>query len=90
MHAHLSQFQPGFSRINVGMAAAILLELKYHGPLSLAWDDTALEPAFAVWEESRKNVCSILGASGSIIRVTAEDDLDAVFEQAKLAPQVTP
>jgi hypothetical protein len=67
----------------VGRAADVLKKLDYHGPLALSWDDTALEEAISVHAES-KDACLILGAADGVIRVTENDDLDALFEQAQL------
>ncbi|KAJ7780986.1 hypothetical protein B0H16DRAFT_1496749 [Mycena metata] len=77
------RFQPDLSAFNVATAAETLKRLKYHGPLSLSWDDTALEACISVYQES-KEVCLIVGAADGAIRVTDKDDLDALFEAAKL------
>ncbi|KAJ7778679.1 hypothetical protein DFH07DRAFT_950687 [Mycena maculata] len=83
IRAKLPAFRPDISALNVGRAAEVLKVLDYHGPLALSWDDTALEAAISVHAES-KDVCLILGASEGVIRVTENDDLDALFEKAQL------
>ncbi|KAJ6585790.1 hypothetical protein B0H19DRAFT_926943 [Mycena capillaripes] len=81
--AKLPRFQPDISAFNVATASEILKKLKYEGPLGLSWDDTALETCISVYQES-KEVCLILGGADGAIRVTDNDDLDALFENAKL------
>ncbi|KAH9945584.1 hypothetical protein B0H21DRAFT_709290 [Amylocystis lapponica] len=83
--ARLPRFQPGISETNLGLACAVLLKLGYRGPLALSWDDTALEPAISVWQQSKDSACAILGSINGVIQVDEGDNLDSVFEQAKLA-----
>lgn len=64
-------------------AAAVLRGYNYNGPLGLSWDDTALEPAISIFEES-KAAYLILGGTEGPIKVVGEDDLDTVFKQAQL------
>jgi hypothetical protein len=71
------------SAFNVATAAETLKRLKYSGPVALSWDDTALEACISVYQES-KDVCLIVGGADGAIRVTEDDDLDALFEAAKL------
>ncbi|KAJ7173525.1 hypothetical protein C8R46DRAFT_1255776 [Mycena filopes] len=81
--AKAPRFQPDISAFNVAMAQDILRKLKYDGPVGLSWDDTALEACISVYQES-KDICLILGGADGAIRVTENDDLDALFEAAKL------
>lgn len=67
----------------MSIAKATLVALDYHGPLSLSWDDTALEPALAIYQESKDGICTILGAASGSIAVESESDLDAAFEDAR-------
>ncbi|KAH9933100.1 hypothetical protein B0H21DRAFT_835847 [Amylocystis lapponica] len=83
--ARLPCFQPGISETNLGLACALLLKLDYHGPVAMSWDDTALEPAISIWQQSKDSACAILGSADGIIEVTEQDNLDAVFEDPKLA-----
>ncbi|KAJ7723096.1 hypothetical protein DFH07DRAFT_759651, partial [Mycena maculata] len=83
IRAKLPAFRPGISAHNVSRAAEVLKALNYTGPLALSWDDTALEAAISVHEES-KAACLILGAAEGVIRVTEKDDLDALLEKAQL------
>ncbi|KAH9935430.1 uncharacterized protein B0H18DRAFT_1082220 [Fomitopsis serialis] len=80
----LSGFLPGFVASNIDTAASVLQQLDYHGPVALAWDDTLMEAALSIWQESKDSTCLILGAASGIIEVSESDDLDEVFERAKL------
>ncbi|KAH7924394.1 hypothetical protein BV22DRAFT_1195934 [Leucogyrophana mollusca] len=84
LRAKQPRFQPGFSQRNIIEAAASLRRLKYSGPLALSWDDTDLEKALAVWQES-KDVWTILGSTEGPVRVQSLDEVDKVFEGLKLA-----
>ncbi|KAJ6609212.1 hypothetical protein B0H10DRAFT_2226075 [Mycena sp. CBHHK59/15] len=53
--AKLPRFQPDLSAFNVATAADIIKKLKYEGPVSLLWDDTALEACISVYQESKEN-----------------------------------
>ncbi|KAJ6554369.1 hypothetical protein B0H19DRAFT_1071772 [Mycena capillaripes] len=81
--AKLPRFQPDISAFNVAAASDTLKRLRYEGPVGLSWDNTALEACISVYQES-KEVCLILGSTDGAIRVTENDDLDALFETAKL------
>ncbi|KAJ7652490.1 hypothetical protein DFH06DRAFT_1331114 [Mycena polygramma] len=81
--AKLPRFQPDIAAFNVATAADILAKLKYQGPVGLSWDDTALEACISVYQET-KEVCLILGGADGAIRVTEQDDLEILFENAKL------
>ncbi|KAF6742097.1 hypothetical protein DFP72DRAFT_1109656 [Ephemerocybe angulata] len=83
LRAKRGKFQPGFSPLNIAAAAKTLADYDYHGPLALSWDDTELEPAISIFQESR-DVCLVIGAAQGVIRVDTGDDLDKVFEQAQL------
>lgn len=83
MRAKLPKFGPGISGANVARAAGILIKLEYAGPLGLSCDDTALEAAISVYQET-KNTCLVLGGVDGAIRVTEDDDLDAVLKAAQL------
>jgi len=73
----MPRFRPGISAHNVGLAAAVLKKYDYAGPLSLSWDDTELEPAISIYQES-KDVCIVVGS------VDGPDAIERVFENAKL------
>ncbi|KAH7929600.1 hypothetical protein BV22DRAFT_1029216 [Leucogyrophana mollusca] len=83
LRAKQPRFQPGICKTNVEQAAESLRRLEYAGPLSLAWDDTDLEKALSVWQES-KSAWAILGAVKGPIPVTSIDEVDKVFEEAQL------
>lgn len=91
LRARQPRFQPGFSDENIAAIAAYLKRLDYHGPLSLAWDDTDLEKALTVVQRS-KEFCLILGTEGGPISVHNSDNLDDVLKdinpQTKLAGKV--
>ncbi|KAI0054490.1 hypothetical protein BV25DRAFT_1922630 [Artomyces pyxidatus] len=79
----MPRFQPGFSQENIKLAATTLLTLAYKGPLSLSWDDTDLEKALSIWRESQ-GVWAVIGVASGPIRVTSEDEVEAVLTQASL------
>ncbi|KAJ6576331.1 hypothetical protein B0H10DRAFT_2236446 [Mycena sp. CBHHK59/15] len=81
--AKMPKFLPDISAVNVARASEVLKKLDYSGPLSLAWDDTALEAALSVHQQS-KDVCLILGSVDGAITVAENDDLDALFAKAQL------
>lgn len=87
MHRHLRskqpRFQPDISDVNFQRAAECLKALNYEGPLSLAWDDTDLEKALSVWQES-KEAWLVIGGTGGALRVQSEAEIDAIMDQAKL------
>ncbi|KAJ6594796.1 hypothetical protein B0H19DRAFT_1284500 [Mycena capillaripes] len=83
MRAKLPRFAPGISAINVIRAVEILVKLEYAGPLGLSCDDTALEQAISVYQET-KDTCLILGCADGVIRVADDDNIDAVLAQAQL------
>ncbi|KAI0696274.1 hypothetical protein BC835DRAFT_878998 [Cytidiella melzeri] len=80
--AKAPRFKPGLSLANVQAAKAVIRRLGYNGPLSLSWDDTALEPALAIFQESKDGMCTILGGAAGEIEVKSESDLDRVFQDA--------
>jgi len=79
----MPRFRPGISAHNVDLAAAVLKKYDYAGPLSLSWDDTELEPAISIYQES-KDVCIIVGSVDGELRVESQDAIESVFENAKL------
>ncbi|KAJ7683601.1 hypothetical protein B0H17DRAFT_1137725 [Mycena rosella] len=81
--AKLPKFLPDISALNVARVSDVLKKLDYKGPVLLAWDDTALEAAISIHQQS-KDVCLILGSVDGTITVTENDDLDALFAKAKL------
>ncbi|KAJ6524888.1 hypothetical protein DFH09DRAFT_1372073 [Mycena vulgaris] len=83
VRAKLPRFGPGILGTNVARAVDILIKLEYSGPLSLSCDDTALEPAISVFQET-KTTCLVLGGIDGPITVTDEDDIDAVLKAAQL------
>ncbi|EIW63281.1 uncharacterized protein TRAVEDRAFT_161459 [Trametes versicolor FP-101664 SS1] len=85
LRARLPRFQPGISSANVALASAVLTQLDYAGPVVLAWDDTALEPAISVWEDAATGICSILGSTHGVMQVASADEFDAIFDKAKMS-----
>ncbi|KAI0695988.1 hypothetical protein BC835DRAFT_1414529 [Cytidiella melzeri] len=83
LRAKAPRFKPGIARANFQAAKAVIERLGYHGPLTLSWDDTALEPALAIYQESKNGVFTILGSSAGQIDVQSEADLDRVFDDAQ-------
>ena len=72
MRARSPRFKPGISHANVATCKAVLQQLGYHGPVALSWDDTALEPAISLYQESKNSACIILGSSRGPIEVASE------------------
>lgn len=64
-------------------AVEVLKKYQYTGPLAISWDDTELEPAISIFQES-KNACLIIGSTDGVLRVESQDEIDRVFEQAQL------
>lgn len=83
MRAKAPRFQPGISRANIAAAKAVIDKLGYWGPLTLSWDDTALEPALNIYQESKDGICVVLGSAAGAIKVTSNGDLDRVFDEAR-------
>lgn len=83
LRAKSSRFQPDFADVNFKNAAECIKELNFDGPTSVAWDDTDLEKARSIWQETKDAWLVIGGANGSI-RVQSEEEIDAIFEQAGL------
>jgi len=83
LRAKMPRFRPGISAHNVDLAAAVLKKYNYTGPFSLSWDDTELEPAISIYQES-KSVCIVVGSVDGELRVESQDAIDRVFENAKL------
>ncbi|KAJ2915314.1 hypothetical protein MD484_g5089, partial [Candolleomyces efflorescens] len=79
------RFQPGFSASNVATIATTLAQYNYCGPVTLSWDDTDLEPAISIFQES-KDISIIVGGSAGVVRVGPADDLDRLFERAQFNP----
>lgn len=79
----MPRFHPGLSAHNIAFASAVLKKYDYAGPLALSWDDTELEPAIAIYQES-KNVCIIIGSTDGTLRVESHDQIEQVFENARL------
>ncbi|KAF8219154.1 hypothetical protein L208DRAFT_1383096 [Tricholoma matsutake] len=71
---------PGICK-NIAAAKEILLKYEYNGPLVLSWDDTNLEFALSVYEES-KSVFLVLGGTDGPIQVTSHDEVEAVLSDA--------
>lgn len=83
IRARAPKFLPGIHASNFDAAAKVLEDLDYHGPVTLSYDDTELEKALSVYENS-KGFLQVIGHAGEPIPVAAEDDLDAVFTNANL------
>lgn len=79
----MPRFHPGLSAHNITLATAVLKKYNYAGPLALSWDDTDLEPAIAIYQES-KNACVIIGSTEGTLRVESLDAIEQVFENACL------
>lgn len=82
MCSRLPGFEPGLSAANVAAALAVLRHYGYTGPLALSCDDTNLEPALSIFQQS-KDAYMIVGGIGDPIKVMKKDDLDEVFERAQ-------
>jgi len=62
----------------------VLLEkYEYCGPLALSWDDTELEPAISVFQQS-KDVCVVIGSVDGELLVKSYEDIERVLENAQL------
>ncbi|KAH7918146.1 hypothetical protein BV22DRAFT_1108436 [Leucogyrophana mollusca] len=83
LRARQPRFQPGISNVNIDWATKTLRELPYSGPLSLAWDNTDLEKALSVWQQS-ESAWAILGSVQGPIHVNTVDEVDKAFEEAQL------
>jgi hypothetical protein len=83
MRAKAPRFKPGIAEANIVVAKRVIDKLSYGGPISLSWDDTALEPALAVYQESKDGICTILGSTQGIIEINSETELDAAFDTAR-------
>ncbi|KAI0682050.1 hypothetical protein BC835DRAFT_1311693, partial [Cytidiella melzeri] len=79
LRAKAPRFKPGISQANVAAAKAIINKLHYHGPVSLSWDDTALELALSIYQESKDGTCLILGGATGATQVESETELERVF-----------
>ena len=82
MRARSPRFQPGFSSLNISAAKGVLVKLEYHGPCTLSWDDTALEKALSIWQESKNGICAIIGGADGIVEVASEAKFDKLFAEA--------
>ncbi|KAJ7032518.1 hypothetical protein C8F04DRAFT_958759 [Mycena alexandri] len=83
VRAKLPKFAPGIVASNITRVVDVLVKLEYGGPLGLSCDDTALEQAISVYQET-KNTCLILGSIDGVIRVNDDDDIDALLAEAQL------
>lgn len=81
----LPRFSPGISAVNVELAKAVLESYGYTGPISLAWDDTAMEAALQAYKESG-DAWLVVGGTGDIVRVSSHEALEEVFKDAKIKP----
>ena len=84
VRAQLPGFEAGISVSNIERVAQILMQYNYHGPLALAWDDMALEPAISLYQKSQEEFL-ILGSTDGPIQVTESDmdGIEKVFEHAQ-------
>lgn len=62
----MPRFQPGLSAHNIELAKALLKKYDYSGPLALSWDDTALEPAISISQETKGAWVVIESVEGNI------------------------
>lgn len=83
MRSKDSRFQPDFADANFERAADCVKALNYTGPFSLAWDDTDIDKALSIWQETKKTWLIIGGVDGAI-RVQSEAEIDSIFEKARL------
>jgi hypothetical protein len=81
----MPRFRPGLCAHNVSLAAAVLKKYDYSGPLALSWDDTDLEPAISIFQES-KDTCVVIGSTDGELRVESYDEIEHVLEKARLHP----
>ncbi|KAK7691172.1 hypothetical protein QCA50_006275 [Cerrena zonata] len=79
LRAKLPRFEAGFSEANVQQVAKVLHELDYHGPLGISWDDTDLEKALSIWQESRDSWL-VIGAANGPMHFGSLEEVDNVFE----------
>lgn len=84
LRAKIPRFQPGISANNVALAAALIKKYEYHGPLALSWDDTELEPAISVFQQS-KDVCVVIGSVDGELLVESYEDIERVHQNAQLS-----
>ena len=77
------RFQPGFSEQNAKLISDTLRRLDYHGPVALGWDDTDLEKAVAIWQESEET-WQVLGTTDGPIRVASVDEIDHALDGLQL------
>lgn len=80
--ARLPRFAAGISVVNVKAAKAVLQKYNYTGPIALSWDDTELEPALSVYQESKESIL-VLGGINGPERFRTMDDVDVFFEKAQ-------
>ena len=85
IRAKMPKFRPGLSAHNISLAAAILKKYDYSGSIALSWDDTDLEPAISVFQES-KDICVVIGSTDGELRVESYDEIEGVLERARLYP----
>jgi len=78
----MPKFRPGLS---ASLAASVLKKYNYSGPVSLSWDDTDLEPAISVFQES-KDICVVIGSTDGELRVESYDEIESVIKKARLYP----
>ena len=89
------KFSPGIVAANIDAAVRVLQDLNYHGPVTLSYDDTELEKALSVYEDSNGSLQVVGGANGPIT-VNRDDDLDVVFSNpniikaSKVCTQLSP
>lgn len=81
----MPQFAPGISPINIALAKSILASYDYDGPVSLAWDDTAMEPALQAYKD-RDDCWWIIGGHSEPISVPSHEALEEVFKNANITP----
>ena len=61
------------------------MKYDYSGPGALCCDDTNLEPAISVFQES-KDICVVIGCTDGELRVESYYDIESVLETARLHP----
>ncbi|KAL1701957.1 hypothetical protein EV121DRAFT_211101 [Schizophyllum commune] len=79
--ARAPTFRPGISAVNINAIANTLAELRYTGPVALAWDDTSIEGVISLCKES-SDTYAVMGSRFGIFHISNENDLDEVLNTA--------
>ncbi|GLB36846.1 putative ulp1 protease family, C-terminal catalytic domain [Lyophyllum shimeji] len=85
IRAKMPRIRPGISGYNVSLALDVIERLNYSGPIGLSWDDTDLEPAISIYQES-KETCMVIGSVNEELCVKSHEDIQRILENARLKP----